>query len=77
MEDDPDIAALRKANRRPLWIALGLIGGWLLLGGASVVRGRSVVRPEHEVLGEHLRTQLRRCRFRVHGVPPSSRPRRG
>src|SRR5262245_58141210 len=51
MELDPDLAAMKKANRRPLWIGLGAAGGALLLGGMWVLEGAGAVRASLEADG--------------------------
>src|SRR5277367_5360294 len=48
MTDDPDIAALKKANRRPLWVALGVVAGTLGAVGLWVLQGIGAVRAELE-----------------------------
>ena len=51
MDVDPDIAALRSANRRPIWIGLAVVAGALLLAGLWVVRGAGAVRADLEAEG--------------------------
>jgi hypothetical protein len=51
MENDPDIEALKKANRRPLWIGLGVAGGILVVSALWVLGGASDVRATLEAEG--------------------------
>lgn len=51
MDVDPDIAALRRANRRPLWIGVAVVAGTILLAGLWVVRGAAAVRADLEAEG--------------------------
>jgi hypothetical protein len=51
MQEDPDLAALRKANRRPLWIGLGVVGGAVLIAGVWVAAGAGDVRAALEAEG--------------------------
>lgn len=51
MELDPDIQALKKANRRPLWIGLGVVGGAVACFGLWVLGGASAVHRALEADG--------------------------
>lgn len=51
MELDPDIAAMKKANRRPLWVGLGVVGAAVALSGSWVAGGAGAVRAALEAEG--------------------------
>jgi hypothetical protein len=51
MEHDPEIEALKRANRRPLWVGLGVVGGAVVAAGLWVSGGAGAVRAALEADG--------------------------
>lgn len=51
MDIDPDVAAMKRVNRKPLWIGLGAVGGAALLAGLWILNGARAVRASLEADG--------------------------